>query len=358
MIRLHFHRFNSSALELVDAQFHVLVDGYVLLNSFGGEKAVKPVIKEYLIWVDAERLVITFLPSKMSKFGFVNAIEVISAPKDLILETAQSISGGNVGNFNGLNRELLEVVHRINVGGPKVTPFNDTLWRTWVPDDRFLKSDFGSKVYFSGRIQYQSGGASREACPDNVYNSARVISSKNASVPKVNMTWQFPVIDSHMYLVRLHFCDIASISLGLMYFNVYVNGFMAYTDLDLSNASNWLLASPFYADLVVEGGRSGIISVTIGPSHYSYPHAIDGILNGVEIMKMNNSVGSLDGQWGAGVLIKSWPRETVSVLVPFVAAIFILLSIVLVMRRRVAGASHCTSWTRLPVDVTEVDATQ
>ncbi|KAK4770314.1 hypothetical protein SAY87_030846 [Trapa incisa] len=359
MIRLHFHLFNSSALELVHAQFHVLVDGYVLLNNFGGERAVGPVIKEYLIWVDAEKLMITFLPSKKSNFAFVNAIEVISAPKDLILENALSINNGNVVNFKGLNQELLEIVDRVNVGGPKVTPFNDSLWRTWVPDDRYLKSDFGStKVHFSGRIQYQSGGASREVCPDNVYNSARIISSTNASVPNVNMTWQFPVVDSHMYLVRLHFCDIASISLGLMYFDVYVNGVLAYKDLDLSNASNWVLASPFYADIVVECDESGMVSVSIGPSSYSYPHAIDGILNGVEIMKMNNSMGSLDGKLSAGFLMKSWPRVTISILFPFLAAVFILLSIALVMRRRMAAASPSTSWTKLPVDVTESSSTR
>lgn len=357
ILRLHFQQFNSPNLGL-DAQFHVLVDGYVLMNNFGGERTVRPVIKEYLIWVEMEKLVITFLPSKKGKFGFVNAIEVISAPKDLILENAQTVVDRNVVNFNGLNREVLEVVHRINVGGPKLTPFNDTLWRTWIPDDDFLKSDFGlKKVYFSGRIQYQDGGASREVGPDNVYNSARVISSTNLSVPKVNMTWQFPVIDGHKYLVRLHFCDIASISLGLLYFNVYVNGFLAYNDLDLSSASNWMLASPFYADLIVEGNRSPV-TVSIGPSTYSYPHAIDGILNGVEIMKLNNSMGSLDGQWCAGFLLRSWPRETISILVPLIAAICIVLSVALIAHRRIAGVCCSRSWTKLPVDVTEVDMVQ
>ncbi|PKI39209.1 hypothetical protein CRG98_040398 [Punica granatum] len=324
MLRFHFHPFNSSGLELVDAQFHVLADGYVLLNNFGGEKIVKPVIKEYLIWVDADKFV----------------------------------DNGNVVNFDGLNREALEVVYRISVGGPKVTPFNDTLWRTWVPDEGYLKSDFGSKkVPFSGRIQYRDGGASREVGPDNVYNSARVISSTNASVPKVNMTWEFPVSDGHKYLVRLHFCDIASISIGLIYFNVYVNRFLAYKDFDLSNAANWMLASPYYADFVVRGDRSGIVSVSIGPSNYSYSHAIDGLLNGVEIMKMNNSMGSLDGQWCAGFLMKSWPRETIGLLVPFIAAICIVLSIALVLHRRMAGFCHSTSWTKLPTDVSEIDRT-
>lgn len=359
MVRLHFHRFNSSRMELSDARFHVLVDGYVVLSNFSGESESRPVIKEYLIWIDAEKLVLTFVPAERSKFGFVNAIEVISAPKDLILETAQLLDGDKIVNFNGLNRQAFEVLYRINVGGLKVTPFNDSLWRTWVPDDAYLKSTYGSEmVFFGGRIKYQTGGASREVCPDNVYNSARVIKSTNATVPNVNMTWVFPVTGDYNYLVRLHFCDIASISLELLYFNVYVNGLLVFKDFDLSYVVNEVLAAPFYADFVVEGDNSGILSVSIGPSNYSMAHAIDGLLNGVEVMKLNNSMGSLDGEACGGFILKSWPRGNMGVLVPLVAVICLLLSISVVMHRRSAGVSHPVAWTRLPTDMTELSLKQ
>ena len=36
------------------------------------------------------------------------------------------------------------------------------------------------------------------------------------------------------YLVQLHFCDIVSRALNLLYYNVYLNGYLAYEDLDLS----------------------------------------------------------------------------------------------------------------------------
>ena len=67
-----------------------------------------------------------------------------------------------------------------------------------------------------------------------MYNSARLIRSKNDFVRNVNMTWVFPVVGGYEYLAQLHFCDIASISPSLLYFNVYVNGYLAYEDLDLS----------------------------------------------------------------------------------------------------------------------------
>ncbi|AES80226.1 hypothetical protein MtrunA17_Chr7g0248141 [Medicago truncatula] len=48
------------------------------------------------------------------------------------------------------------------------------------------------------------------------------------------MNWVLLVVRGYKYLVRLHFCDIASILMRLLYFNVYVNGYLAFEYLDLS----------------------------------------------------------------------------------------------------------------------------
>ncbi|KAJ7951175.1 Receptor-like protein kinase [Quillaja saponaria] len=151
MVRLHFYVFNSTKFVLGNAQFHVLVNNFMVLSNFKRESTENPRIMEYLINADTEKLVIKFVPSKNLKFSFVNAIEVISAPKDLIADTAQYVSSDRIENFDGLTNQALEVVYRVNVGGRKVTPFNDTLWRTWIPDIEFLKSSYGSeRVYFGG----------------------------------------------------------------------------------------------------------------------------------------------------------------------------------------------------------------
>ena len=169
------------------------------------------------MWVDADNLVVVFVSNKDSKLAFVNAIKVISIPKDLVPDTTQYLSQSKVEKFEGLNKQSLEVVYRVSVGGVKITPFNDSLWRTWIPDDEFFKTRVGSeKLYFGGRIKYRVGGASREVGSDNVYNSVRLIKSKNDFVPCVNMTWVFLIVGGYKYLVRLHFCDIASISLVLL----------------------------------------------------------------------------------------------------------------------------------------------
>ncbi|XP_062154819.1 probable receptor-like protein kinase At5g24010 [Alnus glutinosa] len=359
MVRLHFHKLNSSKFDFGNAQFHVLVNGFVVLSDFFGGCVESPRVKEYLIWVETEKLVITFVPSRKYKFAFVNALEVISAPKDLILDTVRYVNSEKNEKSDGLVKQALEVVYRVTVGGPKVTPFNGTLWRTWVPDDEFLKSSFGSKrLYFSGRIRYQKGGASREVAPDNVYNSARVISSRNASIPNVNITWVFPVVGGFKYLVRLHFCDIASISIGLLFFNVYVNGHLAIKNLDLSDVTNYVLASPYYADFMVDGDGSGALSVSVGPSNNSYPYAIDGILNAVEIMKLNNSMGSLAGKVPAEFIMKSWPRGNMGVLVPLVAAVCLLVILSMVLRRRMTGLKDSVTWSKLPLDVSDANVKQ
>lgn len=355
LVRLHFHQLDYSTHCIKDALFHVTVNEFLLLGNFSGSNTIKPIIKDYMIWVDTKKLVITFTPTKKSKFAYVNAIEVISAPKDLIADTALFVNSETIEKIDGLTKQALETVYRVNVGGPKVTPFNDSLWRTWVPDNEFLKSSDGWKrVYFSGRIKYQLGGASREIGPDNVYNSARVISSTNGSIPNLNITWSFPVIGGYKYLVRMHFCDIASISVELLYFNVYLNGNLAYKNLDLSSITNEMLASPFYADFLVDGDIFGLLNVSVGPSDMSIPHSVDAILNGVEIMKMNNSKGSLDGELSAESVLTSWPRRKIHVLVPFIAAMCLLLTASMVMRRKIIGVKDYPAWSPLSVDVPEV----
>lgn len=359
MIRLHFQEFDSK-IDFSDAQFHVLANGLLLLHNFSiGTFSQTPRVHDYMVWIDNDELVITFTPSKKSKFAFINAIEVVSAPKDLVSDVATLVSNSNkIEKIDGLIKYALETVYRVNVGGPKVTPFNDSLWRTWVPDDEFLKSSYGSKtVHFGGRIKYHMGGASREVGPDNVYNSARVIRSSKDLIPKANISWEFPVTEGYKYLLRLHFCDIASASLGMIYFNVYINGNLAYENVDLSETTNWVLASPVYADFVVDGRKGlDVLSVSVGPSNSSMVNGVDGILNGVEIMKMNNSMGSLDGEICAGSISMGWQRgggSSIGAMIPLVAVLCLLVIASLMMHKQWDRIKDSVAWTPLPI--AEVD---
>nr|XP_027103378.1 probable receptor-like protein kinase At5g24010 [Coffea arabica] len=320
LVRLHFSPFfNSTSFDFSAVQFHVLANGFLLLRDFSIQNSPKDgiVIKEYIIRVDSDKLDITFVPKKRSNFAFVNAIEVISAPHDLVADVAQFVNSEKNERINGLLNKGFETVYRVNVGGPK--------WPDSVSD----------------------GGATREVGPDNVYNSARVIKSSNNVIPKSNIAWVFPGIEGYKYLVRMHFCDIASIGPYMLYFNVYVNGNLAYEDLDLSAMTNMLLASPFYADFVVEGLNSESLNVSVGPSNMSLTNAVDAILNGVEVFKISNSLGSFDGELCVESVMKSWRRGNAVVIVPLLAAVFLLLTASVVVQRRRSGGRDTVGWLKV-----------
>ncbi|KAI3793010.1 hypothetical protein L1987_35622 [Smallanthus sonchifolius] len=293
LVRLHFFPFNSRSFNLGNSNFSVLVNGVLILTNFRTELTL---VKEFILMLDKFHLDITFDPSGNNGFAFINAIEVFSAPVDLIVDGgAKSISVGGIQEFKNLSSQILETVHRINVGGSKLTPFNDTLWRNWVPDEDFLSIKSSAKTVTTTQIpNYQKGGASKEVAPDNVYMTAQEMNRGNLIVNSMfNLTWGFPV-DSRggaRHFVRLHFCDIVSLSINQLYFNVYINGFLAYKDLDLSSLSFHVLASPFYADFVVDSDRSGVLEISVGPSDLSTSLRKNAILNGVEIMKIVNPVG-------------------------------------------------------------------
>ncbi|KAJ0909913.1 putative protein kinase RLK-Pelle-CrRLK1L-1 family [Helianthus annuus] len=253
-VRLHFAPFNSTNYNLPTSNFSVLVNGASILTNFATKSTL---VKEFILMV-------------------------------------------------------LETVYRINVGGLKLTPFNDTLWRNWVPDEEFLLIKSSAKSVVTTHVpNYQKGGATKEVAPDNVYMTAQEMNRGNLSINSVfNLTWGFPVDSDRgvRYFVRLHFCDIVSLSLNQLYFNVYVNRLLAYKDLDLSLLSFHVLASPFYADFVVDSDGTGVLEISVGPSDLSTSLRKNAILNGVEVMKIVKPAGGRfsrekNSVWGLVVLI-------------------------------------------------------
>ncbi|KAI4351660.1 hypothetical protein L6164_005996 [Bauhinia variegata] len=293
-IRFHFSPFSARGFNLKSAKFSVLVNGISLPSNF--QLSNDTVLKEYILKIDSNVLDIVFKPVGDSGFGFVNAMEIFTAPVDFILDYgARLVTPNGVEEYRNLSSQVLETIYRINVGGIKLTPFNDTLWRTWIPDEDYLVFKAAAKRAVSTHTpNYQKGGASPEIAPDNVYMTAQEMNRQSNSLySRFNITWNFPVAaHDARYLVRLHFCDIVSTALNLLYFDVYINGCSAYKDLDLSSLTIHMLASPVYVDFVVDSGNSGVIQISVGPSDLSSSMRINAILNGAEIMKMTNVMNS------------------------------------------------------------------
>lgn len=118
-------------------------------------------------------------------------------------------------------------------------------------------------------------------------------------VPSFNITWRMKVDKSFQYFIRLHFADIVSKSVNDLYFNVYLNGRPAITGLDLTTVAGGLSAA-YFADFVLNSTMvAGLdpLTVQVGPMNEN-TGTKNALLNGIEVFKMNNSVGSLDGEFG------------------------------------------------------------
>ncbi|KAK7836878.1 putative receptor-like protein kinase [Quercus suber] len=217
-VRLHFYPFKNDQFDLSKATFSVNTNKYVLLHSFNMDNNTNYVLKEYLLNVTDPQFSIKFMPMKNSA-AFINAIEVVSAPDDLITDDANNL-----------------------------TPVG----KTWTPDGSYLKSKALAKsVTVATTVVKYPDGLTPLIAPQSVYASAVEMAESNVNNPNFNVTWNFEADPAFGYLIRLHFCDIVSKALNDLYFNVYINGLMAIADLDLSHELENQLAAAYYKDIVV-----------------------------------------------------------------------------------------------------------
>ncbi|CAM8890855.1 unnamed protein product [Rhodiola kirilowii] len=356
-LRMHFHPFKALNFDLHSANFSVYVNGNLTFSSTNSTSVV--VVKEFILFLTPVEigqkniiLDVRFVPASKLDFAYVNAIEVFSAPDDLILENgAKSVGPVGVDDYIGLSSKILETLHRVNVGGSTLTPFNDTLWRTWVNDEDFLVLPSAAKRVATTHIpNYQGDGASREVAPDHVYMTAQEMNRDNLTDARFNISWEFPVGSSagQEHLVRLHFCDIVSASLNQLYFNVYINGYLGYKDLDLSALTIHMLASPYYLDFVSQSDDKGAaVRISVGPSDLSSTLTVNAILNGVEVMKLINPVS----------LPPKTDRKDVWILLGSVLGGFGALTVVLVLvmglkclkRKQKPRRTESIGWTNMRV---------
>ncbi|KAF5443915.1 hypothetical protein F2P56_036431 [Juglans regia] len=294
-VRLHFYPLQNDQFDLKIATFSVSTDKYVLLHSFNMNNSSKHVLKEFLLNVTEPHLSIKFVPMKNSA-AFINAIEVVAAPDELITDVANELSP--VGEVSGLSTYAYQTMYRLNMGGPLITSGNDTLGRTWQPDESYLKSrNLAKSVSVSTTIVKYPEGVTPLIAPQTMYASAVEMADAKVSRPNFNVTWNFEADPGFGYLIRLHFCDIVSKALNNLYFDVYINGEMAISDLDLSHNLNGL-ALAYYKDIVVNASlMANGLTVQIGPSKLGSGD-LNAILNGLEILKISSSVNSLDGEFG------------------------------------------------------------
>ncbi|XP_010905238.1 receptor-like protein kinase THESEUS 1 [Elaeis guineensis] len=351
-IRLYFCPLPNSGHDLSLAPLTVTTDEFVLMNNFTFKNSnFTYLFKEYSVNVTSDLLVLSFIPSNGS-VSFVNGIEVVSVPDELINDQALAIPNAP---FSGLSEIGLETVYRLNVGGPVLTPQNDSLGRTWQPDGKYLHVN-GSAVNVSvdpATIQYPAV-MTEEIAPKWVYATADAMGDANVTDLNFNITWVFTVDPSFLYLIRLHFCDIVSKALNTLVFNVYVNSDIAIASLDLSSLKGDL-SVPYYKDFVSNSSNgSNTMTVSVGPD--TMADFSNAILNGLEIMKISNDVKSLDGVFAVKDLIPESPSGKnrlgiiIGVVMGSVAAVgSMVLCYCCFMVRRSKTRAHSHLWLPLPL---------
>ncbi|XP_071732409.1 probable receptor-like protein kinase At5g59700 isoform X2 [Rutidosis leptorrhynchoides] len=289
-VRLYFFPFvlGDKTRNLSTAKFSVSAHGFTLLKDF--QPDINPTVKEYSLNITLNKLVITFTPSANS-FAYINALEVVSHPDDLIPATAQAVEPPKT--HHSLTAQALETVDRVNMGNQTVLPENDTLWRFWNSDGSFIKQN--NYVQFASNtsaVKYTENGPTRDIAPLSVYGTVTRIDTDTNPELLLNNTWSFNVDPGFSYLVRFHFCDIITRPVSPLILSIYLNSMSVEKDFNLGERMSNIWGTPYFLDAVTKVSSNRILNVSIGTSirYGNYPESI---LNGLEIMKISNSKGSL-----------------------------------------------------------------
>lgn len=291
-VRLYFYPLSNPSHDLSSASITVVTDSFVLLNNFTFKNYNGSYLfKEYAINVTTDTLTLTFIPANNS-VTFVNAIEVVSIPNEILPDQALALSPSV--HFSGISELALETVYRLNMGGPLLTAENDTLGRIWENDEKYLHVNSSAKNLSvnPANIRY-TAAVTIETAPNLVYSTAESMGNANVSNGNFNITWVFTVDPDFMYFVRVHFCDILSSSMNSLVFNLFINSDIAQESLDLSSLTGGLNV-PYYKDFIANSSAdSNVLTVSVGPD--SMADVTNAIMNGLEILKISNGEKSLDG---------------------------------------------------------------
>ncbi|KAK8953398.1 Receptor-like protein kinase THESEUS 1 [Platanthera guangdongensis] len=323
-LRLHFFPPSVLPHDLRSATFSVAAGGFTLIHNFSfsnSHQNPQVVLKEYVIEVgfDLETLSLHIIPFRGS-IAFINAIELISLPELLFPSSASPVPQGPEVNIS--QNIAYEICYRINVGGPALSPKNDSLWRIWNTDSLFLVNPATAlNISTDPNSIRHSPGVSIYSAPNMVYASAREMADANVGNQNFNISWMFSVDSGFQYLVRLHFCDFLSTSPHSLLFNVYINNRSAMSSFDVSNKLKEMTTAyvvDFIVDVVMLVEK---IFVQIGPTDMNnvQPNAF---LNGIEIMKLSDAKGRLDlccGENPVGVEIAK--KKNLTLLIVIIACL-------------------------------------
>eukprot|EP00249_Psilotum_nudum_P024171 c29111_g1_i2 orf=402-3044(-) len=301
-IRLYFYPFSYQNFDPRDAVLTVQANGYTLISNMTLVQEMEAlnlayIYKEFSLNVTSSTFTINFIPGSLSNsYAIINGLEVVSVPDELYSESLDDITVGQTISFP-LQKIALETLVRLNVGGQPIPPSQDELTREWVNDLAYIPgAAVGVAGSTSAPIEY--GSVENYTAPVDVYNSARYMTNDNNVNLNFNLTWLFSVDPNFSYYIRLHFCELQYSKPNQRVFNIYINNQtarLAYDVVAAAGGEDIANILDFSATLLSE---NDFISIQLAPyvAANQGPQYYNAILNGLEIFKMNDTRGNLQGR--------------------------------------------------------------
>ncbi|KAK1284078.1 Receptor-like protein kinase FERONIA [Acorus calamus] len=316
-VRLHFYpsNFTDPKFAASDSLFSVSIGPYTLLNNFSALLTAQAtdnnyVIKEFSVNISSNTLNLMFTPSPANKkaFAFVNGIEIVPMPQIFVQDDVfrQPLIVGTTSTLTISEHMALETVARLNVGGQRVSPVEDSgLYREWDDDSLYVYGAAVGVTYPKDpnvTIKYPDT-VPEYIAPPLVYGTARSMGPNAFVNLNYNLTWIVTVDAGFYYLVRLHFCEIAYpvTKVNMRVFDIFINNMTAVQGFDVIAYTNQAgLGVPIYLDFIVffpntSASPQQDLWVALHPDISSKPVYYDAELNGLEIFKLNDSTGNLAG---------------------------------------------------------------
>lgn len=303
VVRLHFCPFPWDQFNVNESKFDIAANGLKLVSEFnvhgeiefrnvflqssGGNSSSFSLIKEYILPVKLNGLIIEFAPVKGS-FGFVNAMEIIPVVDTLFKDSVAKV-GGNAVTLN-LGGRGIESMYRLNVGGDEISASEDSgLWRTWEVDTSYMiTANAGSEIRNSSNITYASVNDSTVA-PLLVYETARSMSNNEVLEKRFNMSWKFEVHPDFDYLVRLHFCELVCERAKERTFRIYINNRTAADNFDVFSQAGGKNTA-YHQDFVdTVSSKFNTLWIQLGPDASASSAVTDAILSGLEVFKLSRN---------------------------------------------------------------------
>ncbi|KAI8534170.1 hypothetical protein RHMOL_Rhmol10G0068300 [Rhododendron molle] len=314
-IRLHFHPVSYPGFKRSNAIFTVKAGRCTLLSNFSASLTADALglrcfVKEFCLNVgESPALTISFFPSPSSPseaaYAFINGIEIVSMPTGLYYTQGNdpgAFVAGQTYRFYIENSTAHEMIQRLNVGGSSISSFEDSgMFREWSEDSNHLVES--SVVPISTTIPVKYTSIPIHIAPQKLYQTTWSVGPTKQSGQLNNFTWKLPVDVGFRYLVRLHFCELEYEikDSGQREFCIIINEQIAEACADIFKWSGEIGVA-VYRDYVVkmeghimEGKRDLVIATQSHCCGRRSKHAIDPILNGIEVFKLSNLDNNLAG---------------------------------------------------------------